>query len=155
VTEMAPFDPNQEIGEFDYGDLGNIPEIDKNQYNGKVIVVVGVSEGTFEGEFDTPARSLLHYMPEDDQAFNPWGLLLSETSPAIKLAQGQLQKNGGKPFYARIVKKMGTKFPYWVLEPVKVVFTSEGQIGGFRIKSGEIISNADASLPMPERKPRK
>jgi len=155
MSDIQPYDPDQEIGEFDYGDLGNIPEIDKNAYNGKVLVVVGVSEGKFEGEFDTPARSLLHYMPEDDQAFGPWGLLLSETSPAIRLALGQLEKNGQKPFYARVVKKQGNKFPYWTLEPVKVVFTPEGQIGGFRTKDGSIISNADASLPMPERKTRK
>jgi hypothetical protein len=155
MSEMVPFDPNQEIGEFDFGDLGNIPEISKEAYSGKVIVIVGISEGTFEGEFDTPAKSILHYMPEDDRAFNPWGLLLSETSPAVKQAQGQLAKNGGKPFYARVVKKMGSKFPYWTLEPVKVVFTQDGQIGGFRTKEGEIISNADAALPMPERKTRK
>jgi hypothetical protein len=155
MTDMQAFDPNQEIGEFDFGDLGNIPEIDKNEYNGKVIIIVGVSAGSFEGEFDTPAKSLLHYMPEDDQAFNPWGLLLSESSPAIRQAKGQLEKSGGKPFYARIMKKMGNKFPYWTLEPVKVVFNQDGQIGGFRTKAGEVISNADASLPMPERKPRK
>jgi len=155
MTDILPWNDGDEIGEFDFGDLGNIPEIDKNAYNGKVIVIVGVSDGKFEGEFDTPARSILHYMPEDDRAFGPWGLLLSENSPAIRQALGQLEKNGGKSFYARLVKKQGNKFPYWALEPVKVVFTQEGQIGGFRTKDGTIISNADAALPMPERKPRK
>ena len=100
MSSMLPYDADNEIGEFDYGDLGNIPQIDKNEYNGKVIIVTGVSDGKFEGEFDTPARSILHYMPEN------------------------------------------------------VVFTSEGHIGGFRTKAGDIISNADAALPMPERKPR-
>jgi hypothetical protein len=155
MSDIVPYSSQDEIGEFDYGDLGIIPEMDKNAYNGKVIVIVGISDGTFEGEFETPAKSILHYMPEDDRSFGPWGLLLSESSPAIRQAKGQLQKNGNKPFYARLLKVMGGKFPYWKLEPVRLVFTDQGQIGGFRTKQGEIISNADAALPMPERKSRK
>ena len=152
---MEPYNPEEEIGEFEYGDLGNIPDISKEDYNGKVLVVVGISDGSFEGEYDEPARSILHYFPEDDRAFSPWGLLLGQSSPAIKQALGQLEKNGNKPFYARIVKKQGRTFPYWILEPVRVVFTPDGKIGGFRTKTGEIITNADAALPMPERKPKK
>ena len=155
MSDIIPFDPNDEITEFEYGDLGNIPDIDKSEYNGKVIIVVGISDGEFQGEFDEPAKSILHYMPEDDRSFGPWGLLLGKNSPAIRQAVGQLEKSGGKPFYARILKKQGNKFPYWILEPVKVVFTAEGQIGGFRTKQGEVITNAEAALPMPERKPKK
>ena len=155
-SQMLPWDDTADVGEFDYGDLGNVPDIDKEQYNGKVIVVVGVSDGKFESDYGTAARSLLHYMPDEDRvSFGPWGLLLSETSPAITMAKGQLQKNGGRPFYARIVKKMGKTYPYWLLEPVKVVFTESGSIGGFRTRSGEVITNAEAALPMPERKGRK
>lgn len=154
-SQMLPWDGTEEVGEFDFGDLGNQPDIDKNAYNGKVLVVVGVSDGTFESaEYQKPARSLLHYMPEDDRAFGPWGLLLSEDSPAIRQAEGQLQKNGGKSFYARIVKRQGKTFPYWGLEPVRAVFNEHGQLAGFRTRTGEVISNADSALPMPERKGR-
>lgn len=153
---ILPFNNEpEEIGELEYGQFGNIPEMDKNEYNGKVIVVVGVSLDSFQGEFDTPAKSILHYMPDEDRTNEPWGILLGETSPAVKLASAQLEKNGGRPFYARLVKKQGNKFPYWVLEPVKAVFNTEGQVAGFRIKDGTIIDNSEAALPMPERKPKK
>lgn len=152
---MLPFDPEEEIGNLEYGQFGNIPDISKEQYNGKVIVVVGVSTETFEGEFETGAKSLLHYMPDEDRTNEPWGLLLGEKSPAITRAQGQLEKNGGRPFYARLIKVQGRTFPYWNLEAVRAVYNTDGQVGGFRIKDGTIIDNSEAALPMPERKPKK
>jgi hypothetical protein len=152
---MLPYDPSQEVGELEYGQFGNIPELDKNDYNGKVIVVVGVSTEIFQGEFETGAKSIFHFMPEEDRLGEPWGLLLGEKSPAVTRALGQLEKNGGKPFYARIVKVQGKTFPYWNLEPVRPVFNTEGQIAGFRIKDGTIIDNSEAALPMPERKVKK
>jgi hypothetical protein len=155
VSEIQPYYGDEEIGNFEFGQFGNIPEIDIEHYNGKVIVVVGVSTEEFIGEFDTPAKSLLHLMPEEDRTIEPWGMLLSKTSPAITQALGQLAKNGGRPFYARILKKQGNKFPYWTLEAVKAVYNTEGQIAGFRIKDGTVIDNSEASLPMPERKQKK
>lgn len=146
-------DEGEAVGEFSFGDLGNIPELDKEKYNGKVIVVVGVSDAEFEGEYGTPARSLLHYMPGENRSANdPWGLLLGSNSPAITQALGQLNSNGEKPFYARIVKVQGRKYPYWTLEGVRPVFNTDGQLAGFRTKQGEIIDNTQAALPMPERK---
>ncbi|HEY7419276.1 MAG TPA: hypothetical protein VH593_29100 [Ktedonobacteraceae bacterium] len=144
MTDMTPFDPNQEIGDFDVADLGVIPPYTKEQYEkGLVVIVVGVSDGEFEGEYDEPAKSLLHYMPDSDQDFQPYGLLVGKKSRAITMAQAQLQKNGNKPFYALVSKKQGKTFRYWLLEPVKIVFTPEGQIGGFRVKDGSIITNPE------------
>jgi hypothetical protein len=143
------------VGDLDYGQFGNIPTWTKEELNGKVIVVVGVSTEKFEGEFDTAARSLLHFMPDEDRSTEPWGLLLSENSPAITRATGQLSMNGGKPFYARLLKKQGRKYPYWNLEAVRAVYNDSGLIAGFRIADGTIIDNSEASLPMPERKPKK
>lgn len=154
-SSMVPYGAD-EVTDLEFGQFGNIPTWTKEELNGKVIVVVGVSTEKFEGEFDTPARSLLHYMPDEDRtATNPWGLLLSEGSPAITRALGQMEKNGNKPFFARLVKKQGRKYPYWNLEAVRVVYNQEGQIAGFRIQDGSMIDNSEASLPMPERKPRR
>lgn len=154
MTDIQPYDPEEDIGSLEYGQFGNIPEIGKDQYNGKVIVVVGVSTEEFQGEFEEGARSILHFMPDEDRRGEPWGLLLGKKSPAITQATGQLEKNGGRPFYARIVKKQGKTFPYWTLEPVRAVYNTDGQVAGFRIKDGTIIDNSEAALPMPERKPR-
>jgi len=155
-SNMVPFDADNEIGNLDFGQFGNQPLWSKEDLNGKVIVVVGVSTEKFEGEFDTPARSLLHYMPDEERDYNePWGLLLSENSPAITRALGQLEKNGGKPFYARLLKKQGRKYPYWNIEAVRAVYNDSGQIAGFRVTDGTIIDNTEAPLAMPERKERK
>lgn len=155
MTEMQPYYGEEEVGELEYGQFGNIPEMDKNEYNGKVIVVVGVSTEVFQGEFEQGAKSILHFMPEEDRRGEPWGILIGEKSPAITRAIGQLEKNGGKPFYARIIKVQGKTFPYWNLEPVRAVFNQEGQVAGFRLKDGTIIDNTEAALPMPERKGKK
>lgn len=153
---MLPFNSgDEEVGELEYGDFGLIPDMDKNEYNGKVIVVVGISTETFQGEFEQGAKSILHYMPDEDRTNEPWGLLIGEKSPAITRAEGQLQKNGGKPFYARIIKVQGRTFPYWTLEPVRAVYDTEGKVAGFRIKDGTVIDNSEAALPMPERKGKK
>jgi hypothetical protein len=141
---MVPFDPEQEIGDFDVADLGNIPPYTKAQYEkGLVIIIVGISDGEFEGEYDEPAKSLLHYFPDSDQDFHPFGLLLGRSSRPLVMAKTQLEKNSGKPFYAYISKKQGKTFKYWLLEPVKVVFTQEGKIGGFRTKEGTLIENPE------------
>lgn len=155
MTDIQPYDQPEEVGDLEFGQFGNIPEFTKEEYNGKVIVVVGVSTETFQGEFEQGAKSILHFMPDEDRRGEPWGLLLGEKSPAITRAEGQLQKNGGKPFYARIIKVQGKTFPYWNLEPVRPVYNTDGQVAGFRIKDGTIIDNSEAPTPMPERKPKK
>jgi hypothetical protein len=154
-TSMVPYD-EEFVTDLEYGQFGNQPDWTKEELNGKVLIIVGVSVDKFEGEFDTPARSLLHYMPDEDRTkIDPWGLLLSENSPAITRALGQLEKNGGRPFYARLIKKQGKKYPYWVLESARAVYNENGQLAGFRIQDGTMIDNSEAALPMPERKPKK
>lgn len=155
MSEMVPFEGDQEITDFEYGQFGNLPELTKEDYNGKVIVVVGVSTEEFVGQFDEPAKSLLHLMPDEPLTQEPWGLLFGKSSPVLTQASGQLQKNGGRPFFARIIKVQGRTFPYWTLEPVRRVYNTDGQIAGFRLKDGTMIDNSEAPTPMPERKPKK
>lgn len=105
--------------DFDLGDFGNQPDYTKDDLDGKVIIVYGVSQATFDsGQFQTGAKSLLHKLPNEDADIAPYGMMFSESSPVIRQA-AEMEAAGKVPFMARLVKK-GSKQnkgqSYWTLE---------------------------------------
>lgn len=125
TTAPVPALPPGEAYDFDLNDFGQVPDYDKSYLDGKVLVIHGVSEAVFEGDYQTPARSLLHSWPveywkssETGQMLEPYGALLSEDSPAIRQAK-DMQKRGRVPFLARLRIKDSTLHKgqtYWTME---------------------------------------
>lgn len=105
--------------DFEENDFGTQPDYDKDFVEGKVLIISGVSEATFEGDFAKPARSLLHNLPLSWSAGEaPFGLLMQEDSPAIQQASAQ-QEKGKVPFVARLRKVDSQRHKgqsYWTLE---------------------------------------
>lgn len=105
--------------DFDLNDFGVQPDYQKEYLDGKVLIISGVSESTFEGDFQKPARSLLHNFPMDwSKGLAPFGALMQEDSPAIRQAS-EMQAKGKAPFVARLVKRDSAAHKgqsYWTLE---------------------------------------
>jgi len=122
------------VYDFDENDLGEVPEWSKDELNGAVIIVHGISERSFDnGEFGKPAYSLLWNLLGDADAMNPngwhYGLLFSEDSLPITLTRRSMEK-GKVPFVAQLVKvdKKGTKGQtYWNLLRWKQQYGADGQ----------------------------
>ena len=133
MSDLAlPEDQNIIVYDFDENDLGEIPEFTKEELNGAVIYVHGVSNRAFEGEYGTPAYSLLWNLYGDADAANPnswhYGLLLSESSLPIQMTR-RMSERGRLPFLAVLVKqdKKGTKGQtYWNLERYVQRFDATG-----------------------------
>lgn len=118
--------------DFDLNDFGVQPDYDKEFLNGKILIVIGVSEATFEGDFQQSARSLLHLLPPDwANGMAPFGALLSENSPAIQQA-AEMQQKGKVPFVARLRKIPSERHrgqTYWTLEKApSLQYDSEGRL---------------------------
>jgi hypothetical protein len=116
--------PASGLYDFDLNDFGVQPDYDKEFLNGKVLIIHGVSDSVFEGDFNTPARSLLHSWPTDfysgngSQELPPYGVLMSDDSPAIRQAR-DMQAKGKVPFVARLRMQASQKHrgqTYWTME---------------------------------------
>ena len=117
------------VYDFDLGDFGNQLEFDKDELDGKVVIVRGVSESEFTGNFQTPARSLLFNFLDDPKNIDAWGAFFTADSPIIHQAQEMIRK-GHVPFYAQIVKVQSQRnrgYTYWTLKRAQMRFNQSGQ----------------------------
>ena len=129
-----PDDRSVEVYDFDENDLGEVPEFTKEELNGAVIVVHGVSNRAFDnGEYGKPAYSLLWNLLGDVNAADPnnwhYGLLMSEDSLPIAMTRRMIER-GRVPFVARLVKKdkKTTKGQtFWNLEKYMQQFGEDGE----------------------------
>lgn len=120
--------------DFDLNDFGVQPDYDKEYLNGKVLIIHGVSESEFEGDFAVPAKSLLHSWPAQYYGNGSpvvYGALMSGDSPAIRQAEDMVKK-GKTPFVARLKMQPSARHKgqtYWTLERAETLqFNAEGEL---------------------------
>lgn len=75
---------------------------DKASLNGTSVTVVGTSMGDDFG-YAEPSVVLLFFLDGDDIADEPWGVMMGQSSPAIRQAVSQA-KSGMLPFRAKLEK---------------------------------------------------
>jgi len=109
MSDLAlPDDRDIVVYDFDENDLGEVSEFTKDELNGAVIYVHGVSNRSFDnGEYGKPAYSLLWNLMGDANAADPngwhYGLLMSEDSLPIVMTR-RMAERGRLPFLATLVK---------------------------------------------------
>lgn len=121
-----------QLYDFDLNDFGVQPDYAKDFLNGKVLIIHGVSESAFEGEFEKSARSLLHSWPTELGSASTivYGALLSEDSPAIRQAE-EMQRKGKTPFIARlrmVPSKAHKNQTYWTMERALLQYDADGRV---------------------------
>jgi len=95
---------------------GNIPDFDKKTLDGQNVTVVGIT-GPEEFQLGT-VYFLLIYRDGDSREMDAWGVMIPETSPAVKRALS-MAKGGYLPFRAKMVleaSKSHKGFEYWNLK---------------------------------------
>jgi len=117
-----------QVYDFDLNDYGVQPDYEKEFLNGKVLYIHGLSESSFDGDFATPARSVLHTWPSDPAGIAPWGSFFSEDSPIVRQTE-EMQRKGKVPFVARLVLKNSEKHKgqtYWTMERYTLQWDANG-----------------------------
>jgi hypothetical protein len=122
-------DTGEQVYEYFGSDFGIQPDWSKEELEGQGLIIRGLSEETFKGDFDIPARSVLYNVIDDPEGTEPWGMFFSEGSPVIQQVQRQLAK-GRVPFIATIRSKKSESHKgqsYWTLERWVRNVTEEGK----------------------------
>ena len=117
----------EEVYEFVGADFGVQPPWTKDDLRGHVIVVIGISNDTYESDFGV-ARSMRYQLTGDDaKTFDvtptdePWGFLFSNNAPILEQIRRH-EKNGGRLPFTAIFDKVASGShkgqAYWILKPV-------------------------------------
>src|ERR1043165_3299500 len=125
---VPPLEPA--IYDFDLNDFGLQPEWEKEALEGIGIVIKGLSESQFEGDFDRPARSVLYNLMFESQQEQPYGMFFSEDSVVVRHVKTMVER-GHIPFRAVLRRKESQSRkgfnPYWYLDKYVQQYGADGE----------------------------
>ena len=125
-------DEGEEVFLFEASDFGNQPDWTKESLDGEPILIRGLSQDFFEGDFGQ-ARSILYNVRTDTKETEPWGMFFQwepNQAPIFGQIEKYLKRGGRFPFIAVLRSKKSEAHKgqaYWILEPYKKDVTPTGK----------------------------